>query len=401
MRVERVEAVVGNYPLKKSFTIASGTMYDVPQVFVTIEVSHNGNRIKGFGHNSISPVWGDERLALGLSLDDATKQEVAYIQQVATELEGFEFNSPFDFYRGRCLINKSGLPDLVHIMDVSPIELSLWDAYGKALRTNVFDIPCVRNVLKNNNSRRARVMYTLGADEDPDSVRQVIDDYGITSFKLKVKGSEHKEYAGVVSNVCGVKGVENVVVDANQSFDSITHLRDFIDKLHASLGNGLFVIETPFGKYSDIDVNELDRNIPVIADENLVTHEDVDRLHGLGYAGLALKPPVRTVAGFLKSLHRARELGMFCVVMDLTTGPPIGYGVQVASASKLGDVPTEINGFKFYDWDGLVDSGFSGDKYKGAYNVKSGCVDTSVFLGGMGWGVPEDVFNTYKKLSLI
>ncbi len=401
MRVERVEAVVGNYPLKMPFTIASGTMTDVPQVFVTVEVSHNGNKIRGFGHNSISPVWGDERLASGLSLDDATKQEVEYIQHLATGLEGFEFKTPFDFYRERCLINESGLPDLVHIMDVSPIELSLWDAYGKALRTNVFDIPCVRNAFKNNSSRRARVMYTLGADEDPESVRRVIGDYGITSFKLKVKGSEHKKYAGVVSDVCSVKGVENVVVDANQSFDSIAHLRDFIDKLHVSLGNGSFVVETPFDKYSDIDVNELDRNIPVIADENLVTHEDVDRLHGLGYMGLALKPPVRTIAGFLKSLYRARELGMFCVVMDLTTGPPIGYGVQVASASRLGDVPTEINGFKFYSWDGLVDHGFPGDKYRDAFYVRDGCVDPDVFFKGKGWGISEKVFNAYKELSLV
>lgn len=392
MRVESVDVKIRDYPLTKPFTIASGTIIGVPQVFVTLVVSDGKRVVKGFGHNSISPIWSDRR---AVSLDEKLDQEMRCIKDIANDMTRFEFEDPFGFYNKFCRGKYEDLPDLAYITTVSPFDLALWDAYGKMFGRNVFDLD-IKN-MPGGIPRNPEIMYTFGVGDVPASVRRVIEEYGISSIKMKLTGNPEKD-AESVNRISSVDGVNNIVADANESYKSIRDLKYFIKHAHVSL-DGLFAIETPFPRDSDIDINALETNIPVIADENLVTHNDVEGLNKLGYKVLALKPSTRTFAGFLSSLGEARKRGMKCVVMDLTTGPPIGYAVQIASASKMGGVLTEANGRQFYNWDGLVDRGFPGEEYRDAFYVKNGRVDPSIFLEGTGWGISEKVFNTYRDMS--
>ena len=347
---------------------------------VTVEVeTRDGRRGSGFGSMPMANVWawpshrvsGDEAERAMIDLGEHLATEANQYSDSGHPLEithelAKEYKSAADQIVSAAALAER-MPRLAQLVAASPLEAAIYDAYGKALGQNAYDLlgreyvsHDLARYLTPAFSREYLDRYTLrepkstmplyhliGAldpltnsdiservdDGLPETLAEWIPYNGLTHMKIKLAGDD------LQWDLERVLGVERVARDAqsargcvawhysadfNERCANVDYVLDFLGKLGERCPiamERLQYIEQPTHRdltaKSENRVHSAAKIKPIVIDESLVDLESLQLSRELGYTGVALKA-CKGHSGALLMAAAARKFGMFLCVQDLT-----------------------------------------------------------------------------------
>lgn len=350
--------------LRLPFRFGVVTLREAQQAFVRVRVRlDDGREAWGMAAELMVPKWFDKRpetsneqnvMHLRLALDRARR---AYLAEGRTESAFGLFES---LYPG--LVEECG-PDLNPLAaQFGPAQLDkavldgLCRAAGlsftTALRANLpgirvgpltpgleeFDMPgflaglalpssvCARHTVGMLDPLVAADRGAESALDDglPETLQDVIRDYGNTCFKLKLGGdpdSDHARLRAIAAVLDTLPTPYLVTLDGNEQFDSAEAVVALWRRLAADpaldrLLAATVLVEQPIHRSAAADqpVDALARRVPVIIDESDATLGAFPRARDLGYDGVSSK----ACKGIYKSILNAAR----CVAWNRAQGEP-------------------------------------------------------------------------------
>lgn len=212
--------------------------------------------------------------------------------------------------------------------------------------------------------RRLPTTITLGADA-PEAMAAAAAALDTQHIKLKLTGEAALD-AGRVAAVRAARPEAWIGVDANQGYKAAA-LPALFDML---LANRISLLEQPLARGAEADMDEVDRPIPVAADESVLSLAEMDRAAGR-FDVLNIK--LDKCGGLTEALlmaARARELGM-----DVMVGNMMGTSLAMAPSFLLGQLCDVV------DLDGPT---FLANDRTPAVTYRDGFIDCPSALWGSG-----------------
>ena len=419
-----------NLIFDKPFQIGKGIIKEIVLATIKAKISDEKKIGEGIGQVLYSDIWSSpentlaENLSLSLKDNPETKHFVMsgkmenFSTGVCREIKGSRFINPMQFYLDirKTLFEKgknSGLNGLTSVLAVSPIDLALWDAFGKIKNKSTYS--CLDELTMQESledrlgmgyknlqfsdffrkpNREVRLLYTLAINDLLSELEREIKENGIDAVKIKLQGSVEEDVVRVrdVERVFSSLGIENYVLtlDPNEKYQGTGHLRDFLKKLKAESKKALenvSYIEQPTSRIFDTSIHDMrelaDFRIPVIIDEGAYNHETLVEMKNLGWNGIALKPTAKTFSETLLELAIARRNNWHICVQDLTN-PSVAlvHHLNFIRRTILKNVPAEANARQYcYSSKERLPQ-----EYWGLYEVRNGRIDTRVIRGkGLGY----------------
>lgn len=253
MKILRIEAIPYSIPYTHPLKFASGQVTDAEHVLVRI-FSDEG--LVGEADAPPRPyTYGETQDSI-----------ISIIEKVfAPQMIGLD---PFD--RGK--IHEVMARTINNQVAKGAVDIALWDLVGKALQTPV-------HKLLGGYTDSMRVSHMLGfkpAQELLDEALRFGEDYGITTFKLKVGRRPlnldieacHVLRAGLGENV-------EIYLDANRGWSA----NEAMEVLRRTEGLGLTALEEPCDAKEAMSRRRLVEKspIPIVGDESVPTAGDVSR----------------------------------------------------------------------------------------------------------------------------
>ncbi len=170
-------------------------------------------------------------------------------------------------------------------------------------------------------------------------------------FKLKLRGQSPAEDAARLIEVhtaasqameaAGMAGGPRLSVDPNEAYQEAAMMLEVLDRVAAERPQALAALDyieqpTPrdLGAYSDT-LHDVAARVPVVVDESLDDIDNLDRIHRLGWSGLAVK----TCKGHTHSLLAycwGRQHGLYLTLQDLTNpGLALVHSVNFCAHLRL------------------------------------------------------------------
>jgi hypothetical protein len=200
----------------------------------------------------------------------------------------------------------------------------------------------------------------------PESLEEVIAQYGPSHFKIKLCGDTDKDMARLteIARVLDQHGPYQVTLDGNEQYDDLQGLAEVMDALQVRselqrLGTNLLYIEQPIHRASAYEtyVTGAQFNTPIIIDESDSDLDAFPRAKRLGYKGVSAK----SCKGIYKSLINAMRCAQwngeaategraeryFMAGEDLTMQTGLAVQQDLAIGALLGLTHTERNGHHF------------------------------------------------------
>ncbi len=287
------------------------------------------------------------------------------------------------------------MPDLCTLVTLSPWDIALFDAWGRAKGANTYDLlrresaegvgrdikgfrlAPLDQVLSEKPSDKLAIYHVVGGldpltpgevtksagDDLPDDLQGWMQRDGLTHFKIKLQGKDpewdYQRVAAVDAAVCEQAGregrAENGLVfslDLNEQCPSGHVLADLLKRLKADQPrafNRVAFVEQPtsraFSGSPNEQVGEAAKLKPVVIDEGLVDTEALGRALENGYNGICLK----TCKGFGFSIQMAaiaKAHDLFLCVQDLTC-PGVSFLESASLAARVGVDGLEANARQF------------------------------------------------------
>lgn len=371
------------------------------QCFVRAHIALEDGR-KGVGASAelMVPKWFDKDPALSNEENiDQLRESLAIGRSVY--LEGRKANTAFGHYATRIRDwedegDRCGLPRLASAFGPAEIDKAILDALCSAASISCFDA-INRNVIELEPSRVAidlkhvwakdflraltprfelNVRHTVGlsdelfghpckvADGLSESVEEVIEQYGVQWFKLKLSGSSTVDCERLLSIAQVLDRLPDygVTLDANEQYETLDSLYDLVGRIAREprldrLRRSVAFVEQPLRRNETFDsrISHERAGFPILIDEADLSLSSFPRARERGYTGVSSK----SCKGLYKSLvnrlrcevwNRSGPGGpYFLSAEDLTT--PSGLAVQqdLALAALLGVAHLERNGHHYID----------------------------------------------------
>lgn len=410
---------------------------------VTVDVeTTDGRQGQGFGSMPIGNVWAWPSTTIGG--DETLAAMLAFAEQVvasanASDVSGhpLEITHALSSEHGsitssvsKTLAVKDTMPRLAQLVSASPLEGAIYDAYGKALGENAYNllgreyVNCdLANYLTDEfkgeyldqyTSRECKPrmpLYHLVGALDPlttgdiatpigDGLPETLGDWikadGLTHLKIKLNGDD------LEWDVARVAAIERVALEAqsergcdqwhysldfNEKCANVQYVLDFLAKVEEESPTALrrvHYIEQPTNRdlraNPENQMHEAAKIKPVVIDESLVDLESLLLAREQGYSGVALKACKGHSEALLMGAA-AQKYGLFLCVQDLTC---VGASL-LHSASLAARIPTvaaiEGNGRQYCP---IGNRGWD-ERFPGMFNITDGSVATSE-LNGPGLG---------------
>ena len=437
------------------FGISTMTWAPLATLRVMIETA-DGGMIEGASSDLLVPKWfkKDPNETLRDDLANLLASATAAIS-AATQSEHPPATA-FDHWRrihaGCAPAADDGTDRLVHGFGVALIERAMLDAvcraagcsFFEALRRDLFafdpsmlhaklagwrlaealpDAPLstiiVRHTVGLLDALRERDVpdETRVNDGLPESLEADIERYGLTHFKLKLRGDADSDEARLlaIGKVLQERlaGVARFTLDGNEQFPSLADLADLLDRVAGTtpgraLLDGLLYTEQPLPRTHTFDaqrnaaVDRVTTYAPLMIDEADADIDAFRRAIELGYRGVSVKN-CKGVFRALANFGLCRSLGdqFFQSSEDLTNLPLIAVQQDLTTAAALGLTHSERNGHHYFN--GLshlpqVESRAAAEKHDDLYEqtpggpqlrISNGVVQTgSLQRPGYGYDVP-------------
>lgn len=443
MRIVDVQASVQRLAYRTPMKFGGRVVTDAVllDVHATIE-TRDGRRGEGFGSMPLGNVWAwpsqqldnEQTLAAMLELGEMLVAQAAACSATGHPLEVAHELAQDHPRLVAAIEQQRGLPErmprLAQLVAASPLEAALFDAHGKALGKNAYDLlgrefvshdlatylgpdfagEYLDRYTLRQPKPRMPLYHLVGAldpltaqdvsqplnDGLPETLPEWIAADGLTHLKIKLNGDD------LAWDVDRVVAIERVAAEAQQargcsawhySLDfnercaSVQYVLDFLARLDELAPESLArvqYIEQPTHRdlqaHRENRMHEAARIKPVVIDESLIDLESLLLARELGYSGVALKACKGHSEALLMGAA-AQKYELFLCVQDLTC-PGASF---LHSASLAARIPTvaaiEGNGRQYcpagnVGWD---------KRFPSMFSIEDGTVGTSV-LDGPGLG---------------
>ena len=233
----------------------------------------------------------------------------------------------------KLLKTESLTESLIYLQSLGPgnhgakaaLDIAVHDLDGKRNGRSV----STRYSTGDGNPRRF-TSFTIGVDSISTMVRKAKEARGFNSLKIKLNGTRDVHVIEAIREVTD----QELLVDANQGWDD---LDDALETAHQLIDLGVGLIEQPFkqGEHEKAGALAARCAVPLIADEDIQTLEDIDRLAPF-YDGINVKlMKAGGIEPAVKMISRAREKGLK-VLIGCMTESSIGISAA-AQISHLAD----------------------------------------------------------------
>lgn len=387
------------------FRYGIATMTDVPQVILDAEFELGGARHRGLAADLLPPKWFTKDPARGLA--DEIDEMLLVIRTALQHAKDLQAPTAFGFWRQLDAAQSAWgaarrLPPLLTGFGTSFVERALLHALcrahgatlSSALRGGLAGVepgvvaPELRGTtpadfLPATPPAEVFARHTVGLSDPitaadlapgervddglPQTLEEVIRDYGQRHFKIKVNGelARDRERLARMARVitAGTGGEFAFSLDGNESFRDVASFRDYFRALRgepalATLWPRLLYVEQPWHRDVALSpaIGELARDWPerppVIIDESDAETASLPAALALGYAGTSHK----NCKGVMKSvinaglLARRRAAGLAAVLSgeDLANVGPLSTLQDLAAQAALGVTSVERNGHHYF-----------------------------------------------------
>jgi len=443
IRLLEVHSVTEQFDYRVPIKFGGRVLRDVTLLHVTATVETAGGRGgEGFGSMPMGNVWAwpssvlstEQTLAAMVEMGRRVVREandyegVGHPLEVTWDLSGMHSRTAEGTVRDLALAEP--MPRLAQLVAASPVEAAIYDAYGKALGQNSYDLlgnPYVgrhlgeylnadfdgeyldRYTLRDPKPRMP-LYHLIGAldpltsgdiaervnDGLPETLPEWIAADGLTHMKIKLAG-DHLEW-----DVERVTSVERVAAetqaargcrhwfysaDFNEKCENVDYVLEFLAKVSEQSPPAferLQYIEQPTHRHLQANpesrMHAAAKIKPVVIDESLVDFDSLLLSRELGYSGVALKACKGHSEALLMGAA-AQKYGMFLCVQDLTC-PGASF---LHSASLAARIPTvaaiEGNGRQYCP---AANAGWE-ERFPSMFRISDGTLGTGV-LDGPGLG---------------
>jgi hypothetical protein len=406
--VQRTDLYVLNMRARMPFRYGIASLTALPHLFVCATLDIDGTPCPGIASDGLPPKWFTKDPATSFQDDLA---DMLRVIENACRLARQAGSAPsiFDLWQRIYAAQEEwarrmGYPPLLWGFGVSLIERAIIDAFcratgtpfGQALRANTLGIRLSAlypelegtrpaDFLPDTPLRSIIVRHTVGlADpltEDeilpaerlddglPQSLEACIRAYGLTHFKLKVRGTldadlERLERIAAVLEETRTEAYA-FTLDCNEAYTSVEAFRMFWEALARRPGLAGFVrhllyVEQPFHRDVALSAQVAEELLawpdrpPIIIDESDATPACVPAALAAGYAGTShknCKGVLRSVAAACLLAHRRRhDSGRPYILSgeDLANVGPVALLQDLAVAASLGLAHVERNGHHYF-----------------------------------------------------
>ena len=439
IRLMSVRRDMERYGYRSPMKFGGRVVRDVVLFNVHTEVeSRDGRRGTGFGSMTMGNIWAWS----GGVTDPQTTLEIMieFAESLVQRAHGFrEFGHPLELvhdFAGEYVLLAEQLqkkhalqepmPKLAQLVAASPWEASVFDAFGKTLNQNVYNLLspefCNRDLgdyldeefrggyldqYTLRTPKPSMPLYHLVGALDPlrpsdvtepvgDGLPEHLGDWiqynGLTHLKIKLNG---EDLDWDVGRVLGVDAVASEVqrgrgctewfysADFNERCGNVGYVLEFLRKIEEASPAAferLQYIEQPthrdLGAFPENKMHQAAAIKPVVIDESLVDFESLRKSRSMGYSGVALKACKGHAEALLMGAA-ALKYGMFLCVQDLTC-PGASF---LHSASLSARIPTvaaiEGNGRQYCPaankpWE---------DRYPSMFRISDGTLGTAMLTG--------------------
>ena len=406
---------------------------------VRVKVESRGGKIaEGFGSMSVGNIWAWRGNAT--TPDKTLEAMLLFSKNIAEKaigcgLSGHPLEWTYDYAQTydavaketvRSLNITDAMPPLAQVVMASPLDTAVFDAYGKMLGANTYNLLskeyCNRDLsfylnedFKNEYldqytlrvPRKQMPNYVLAGSTDPltpaevenpigDGLPEHLEDWilhsGATHIMIKMLGDD---LDWDVNRVLAVNKITEEVqakrgctkwfycVDFNEKCESVQYLLDFFDRVKrgspAAFDRIEFVEQPTHRDLKAFPNNRLHaaaRIKPILADESIVNFESLQDSRAMGYSGVMLKS-CKGQAESLLTGAAGQKYNLFLCVGDLTcTGAAF-----LQSASLAARIPT-VTSITGVARQLCPDANVSWtDKYPSLFTVKDGTVELSTLDG--------------------
>ncbi len=386
------------------FQYGIASLTALPHLMLRATVEVEGRQIStGIGAEGLPPKWFTKNPDTRFEEDiPAFFEVIRNATAIAVESPPGTFFSLWkNLYHEQSEWAKSeNIPPLLSNLGVSLIERAILDAlcralnrpFNKVLRDNIagIDLGDVRPELAGMEPgeilfapplESIHVRHTVGlgdplsssdVPEDekledglPHTLEECIHAYGLTHFKIKVRGDRDadlqrlRDIAGILES-CGVDN-PMFTLDGNEQFAGVDDFREFheaclADSRIRELFRGLLLIEQPL--HRDIalrhSLHSWENRPPLIIDESDGSLESLPAALDLGYDGTSHKNCKGIVKGIanaaLLKKEQSRQPGKNLLLTgeDLANVGPIALNQDLAMVAALGIPHVERNGHHYF-----------------------------------------------------
>jgi L-alanine-DL-glutamate epimerase-like enolase superfamily enzyme len=253
LKIERIEAIPYSIPYTHALKFASGEVANADHVLVRV---YTDDGVVGVADAPPRPyTYGETQASIGTIIE----------KTFAPQLIGLEI---VDREKIHAVMRRT----IHNQVAKGAVDIAVWDAIGKTLRTPV-------HKLLGGYTDRMRVSHMLGfrpAQELLDEALRFGEEYGITTFKLKVGRrplSLDVEACHVLREGLGEEA--EIYLDANRGWTA----NEALEVLRRTEGLGLTMLEEPCDAKEALGRRRLvDKSpIPVVGDESVPTAGDASR----------------------------------------------------------------------------------------------------------------------------
>ncbi|WP_323765398.1 enolase C-terminal domain-like protein [Marinovum sp.] len=385
-RIEILSASWSERPvvMRLPFQFGSTEVRETAEAHCRVEIAVDGRRAEGRSAQLMVPRWFNK--APEMSNAD-TIDELRRVVSAAVEAAPGQAGSALEITRAlrADLARNAAVPRLALGFGPSLVEMAVIDALCRALelpfwqaaKGDAFGLAagCPEDLSADDVTRaltriaapeRLVLRHTVGFDapllraevgaDAPDdglpvSLEEVIDQTGISAFKIKLKGdpdADHKRLRDIAALI-DRSGDYAVTLDANEQYAP----GDFDRLLPALAGDGALdrlypairFVEQPFPREIALQT-EVSAPLPLIIDESDDSEDAFARALKLGWSGTSIK----SCKGVLRALlnkARAEAAGAHLSGEDLTCQPGICWLQDAAMMSACGVRDVERNGHHF------------------------------------------------------
>lgn len=430
--------------LRTPIKFGGRVMTEIVLLNVTMEAeTRDGRRGRGFGSMPMGNVWAwpsqqvsaERTLAAMIELGQRLASDANHHLGIGHPLEiTHDLSQSFDTIAAE-VTRAAGLAEpmvrLAQLVAASPLEAAIYDAYGKALGQNSYNLlgpefvgHDLSTYLSTDFAGEYLDRYTLrepkpqmplyhliGAldplsktdlstpigDGLPETLSEWIAFNGLTHLKIKLAGDDlHWDVDRVISvervaaEAQAVRGCTawHYSADFNEKCANVEYVLDFLARVGehspAALERLQYIEQPTHRNLRANPENRMHRAAqikPVVIDESLVNLESLLLSREMGYSGVALKT-CKGHSGALLMAAAAQKYGMFLCVQDLTC-PGTSFLHSAGLASRIpGVAAIEGNARQYcpagnHDWE---------SRFPTMFHVIDGSVGTAV-LNGPGLGL--------------
>lgn len=393
--VRESEIFIQNMRTRMPFRYGIATLTGLPHLMLRLTVTVDGKAVHGWSADHLPPKWftKDPQTAPRQEIDDM----LAVIRRACGHaIASGEAPTPFRLWRNVLDAQhgsppRAGMAALLLNFGVSLVERAVIDAFCRArkqtfaaaLRGNTLGIdlgelhPTLAaaqpaGLLPCAGQRSIIVRHTVGladplsaADVLPDqragdglprSLESCIRTYGLTHFKIKLRGDAQQDVERLreISKLLGSPLGLVVTLDGNENYRDVAALREFCELASPlRLLDALLFIEQPMHRnvaLSDATAREFVRwsdRPPMIIDESDDHIDSGARALSVGYRGVSIKSCKGVFKGVANACLMRKENGLVSGE-DLSTVGPISLLQDLALMSAIGINHAERNGHHYF-----------------------------------------------------